>query len=99
MDEAISRADAQLRDLESGPKRHKRNHSGESNLLSLALIVTNSMPRLISLAGKFMNDVDGTKAIIENLEKKVTSICVSRVSGVRAVSSRRSRQCLQLQYG
>jgi len=81
VDEAISRADAQLRDLESGPKRHKRNHSGESNLLSLALIVTNSMPRLISLAGKFMNDVDGTKAIIENLEKKVSSICVSRVSG------------------
>jgi len=77
IDEAINRADAQIRDLES---EQKDEPSGESNLLSAAVVLTHSMPRLMSLAQKFMNNTDGTKAIIENLEKRATSICVSRIS-------------------
>jgi len=77
VDWAVSRAEALTSDLEIDQKGEP---FGESNLLEAAVFFKQSMPRLMSLAEKFVDDLNATKVTIQNLERKINSICASRVS-------------------
>jgi len=76
IDEVIIKVRALLPGLNIDQKDGPR----ESDLLEAALMLTDSLPQLMSFAEKFVDDEDTVWRAIEDLEREVNSMCVARVS-------------------